>query len=64
VSHKKVNVKNRYIGECTRLVYDILLETKKTDIPGLLLLVDFEKAFDSVEWPFIQMALRLFWLQK
>jgi hypothetical protein len=53
-------VENRYIGECTCLVYDIPLETKKKDIAGLLPLVDFERAFDSVERPFIQRALRFF----
>jgi hypothetical protein len=27
---------------------------EKDDIPGLLMLVDFEKAVDTVEWPFIE----------
>jgi hypothetical protein len=27
---------------------------EEDDIPGLLMLVDFEKAFDTVEWPFIE----------
>jgi hypothetical protein len=27
---------------------------------GLLLLVDFEKAFDSIEWKFLQKALNSF----
>jgi hypothetical protein len=27
---------------------------EEEDIPDLLMLVDFEKAFDTVEWPFIE----------
>ena len=42
------------------MIYDILHETKKRQLPGLLLLVDFEKAFDSIEWPFIQKTLKFF----
>ena len=38
----------RYIGENIRLIYDVLFETKKQDIPGMILSVDFEKAFDTV----------------
>ena len=30
------------------------------DMDGLLLLVDFEKAFDSIEWTFLQKALDSF----
>jgi hypothetical protein len=30
------------------------------DMDGLLLLVDFEKAFDSIEWKFLQKALNSF----
>ena len=40
-----------------RLVYDILLYTEKEQTPGLLLMIDFEKAFDSVSWSSIQKAL-------
>ena len=43
-----------YIGENTRLIYDILHITDKLDIPGLLLIIDFEKAFDSISWKFIE----------
>ena len=41
-------IKGRYIGENIRLMYDIMHYPESHNIPGLLLLVDFEKAFDSV----------------
>ena len=53
-------LKGRYIGENLRLLYDTLLYTDKEQIPGLLLLVDFSKAFDSVSWSFIQKSLDFF----
>lgn len=33
---------------------------EENDIPGLLLLVDFEKAFDTISWKFIDKALSFF----
>ena len=53
-------ISNRYIGENTRLIYDIMFYTEKYDVPGLLLLIDFEKAFDSISWAFISKVLDLF----
>ncbi len=53
-------IKGRYIGECTRLVHDIIENTRKKDIAGMILLIDFEKAFDSVNHSFIQKCLK-FW---
>ena len=50
-------LKGRYIGENIRLLYDTLLYAKQHQIPGLLLMVDFEKAFDSVAWSFIEKSL-------
>lgn len=50
----------RYIGENTRLMYDIIHLTDTLDIPGLLLIVDFEKAFDSISWNFIMQVLNFF----
>ena len=35
-------------------------KTKVQSIPGILLLLDFRKAFDTVEWSFIQKTLDLF----
>lgn len=34
--------------------------TELQDIPGLLAMIDFEKAFDSVSWKFIQETLNFF----
>ena len=33
---------------------------EKNEIPGMLLLIDFEKAFDSVAWDFIHLCLENF----
>lgn len=41
-------IKGRYIGENTRFVYDLMSYTEIHEIPGLLVLIDFEKAFDSM----------------
>ena len=54
---QKVFLKGRYIGENIRLLYDTLLYAKQHQIPGLLPMVDFEKAFDSVAWSFIEKSL-------
>ena len=53
-------VKGRYIGQNIRLLSDIMeyLEAKKTS--GLLLFIDVEKAFDSLEWDFMNKALSAF----
>ena len=51
-------LKNRYIGENIRTVYDIMHELEKRGKSGLLLLIDFEKAFDSIEWNYIRKVLK------
>jgi len=53
-------LRNRFISENTRLVYDIIDHLNKTDISGVLLLIDFEKAFDSLEWHFINKVLEVY----
>ena len=50
-------IKSRFIGENVRLVYDSMHQTEIIQVPGLLMLIDFEKAFDAVSWNFIQDAL-------
>jgi hypothetical protein len=47
-------LRGRYIGECVRIISDLMDTLEEEDIPDLLMLVDFEKAFDTVEWPFIE----------
>jgi len=34
--------------------------TKKPNIPGILLFIDFEKAFDSLDWNFMLRSLNVF----
>ena len=53
-------MKGRFIGENTRLIDGIIQYAAQHNTPGLLLFIDFEKAFDSLEWPFIQDTLRFF----
>ena len=40
-------IKGRYIGENIRLIIDIMEYTKAHNIPGILVSLDFRKAFDS-----------------
>ena len=53
-------VKGRYIGQNGRLINDVLEQTKLQGIPGILLQLEFQKAFDAIEWKFIQNAIALF----
>ena len=53
-------VKDRYIGQYIRLLIDLMEYTDVKKISGILLFIDFEKAFDSVEWKFIMNSLELF----
>ena len=53
-------VKGRYIGQNMRLLNDLMEFTESNKLPGILLFTDFEKAFDTMEWPFIQQTLNFF----
>ena len=53
-------VRGRYIGESIRLVSDILDFTEENSIGGILFSADFEKAFDSIEHPFLLAVLKSF----
>ena len=53
-------VKGRYIGENIPLISDITEYTSLQNLPGILTSLDFRKAFDSIEWPFIMKTLNHF----
>ena len=53
-------IKGRYIGENIRQVQDVMEESQIRHKTGLMLLLDFEKAFDSIEWPFMMYCLKKF----
>ena len=51
-------MKGRFIEENVRLIDCIIQYAAEKSIPGLLLFIDFEKAFVSLEWSFIVKSLR------
>lgn len=46
-------VKDRYIGETVRSIFDIMEFTDTENILGILIFIDFKKAFDTVEWHYL-----------
>ena len=53
-------IKGRFIGENIRTIYDIIDYAREQMIPGMIVAIDFEKAFDSVSWEFLLETLRSF----
>ena len=47
-------LKGRLIGENVRLIDRIITYAESQNIRGILLFIDFEKAFDTLEWYFIE----------
>lgn len=50
----------RLMASNVRMLYDILFYSEKNNNPGLLLLIDFAAAFDTVSWNFMHQALQFF----
>ena len=48
------------LPECTRNTYDIFNHAKVNNLPGMMLMIDFEKAFDSVDFWFLIATLEMF----
>ena len=53
-------VKDRYIGETVRSIFDIMDYTENKNIPGLLIFIDFRIAFDTLEWNLLFSCLDVF----
>ena len=53
-------VKGRYIGENIRLIEDLMFYTEKENLPGIAVFLDFRKAFDTIEWHYLEKALLQF----
>ena len=61
ISYDQVGyIKNRYIGENVRIIFDLIKYCDLNEIEAFLIQVDFEKAFDSIEWPFLFKCLESF----
>ena len=53
-------IKGRYIGENIRTISDLIDFTSLRNMPGIVLLIDFEKAFDTIRWSFLFKSLKYF----
>ena len=51
-------IKGRYIGFNARLINDIIENCEKKNLPGAIVCLDFEKAFDSLDWKFMIKSLK------
>ena len=53
-------ISGRYIGENLVKILSIIEHCEENDIPALLISIDFEKAYDCVEWSAVDYALKFF----
>ena len=53
-------VKDRCVGETVRSIVDLMAFSLKENIPGLMTFIDFQKAFDTLEWNFVFSCLEAF----
>ena len=58
--NQKGFLKGRCIEENLRTIYDLNVILESTHKKALLLLVDFEKAFDSIEWSYMRKVLEAY----
>ena len=53
-------IRNRYIGNNARFLQDIIDLSENWNIPCALLSLDFQKAFDSLDWGFMLKCLKTY----
>jgi exonuclease III len=53
-------LKERYIGQNIRTIIDVMEYTKENNLEGLIAFLDFEKAFDTIDWRALDEALECF----
>ena len=53
-------IRDRFIWENIHLIDSVIKYTKAKIMPRLLLFLNFEKAFDTLEWPFIRKTFKHF----
>ena len=53
-------ISNKFIGENTRLLYDTIGYCQSENIDGLLIVVDYSTAFDTIEWRYVDQCLDMF----
>lgn len=53
-------IKGRFIGQNSRLINDIFEYCEEYCVPGAIICIDFEKAFDTLEWNFMHETLNHF----
>ena len=53
-------IKGRFIGKNVQLIQDAMFHTKQAEKPGIEILLDFRKAFHSLERHYLKAALQRF----
>ena len=53
-------IANRCIGDNTRLLYDTINHCEMEEKVGLIIVLDFTKAFNIIEWSYIYTCMQMF----
>jgi len=53
-------IKDRFMGENVPLIQDDMFYTKQQEKPGIAIILDFRKAFDTDKWDYLKAALQRF----